>query len=112
MGGNLICIDIQRPGNSWGVAMSTNTSQHNTNFMEVQKMKPATAKYLYEVWETQWTHSVNAKTNSGPRSTVYKEQNAYYRGITAALDIIASEGYTESRSIREWLNSCMEAVNK
>lgn len=72
-------------------------------------MKPSTAKYLYEVWETQWQNSINTKTNNGQRSTVYKEQSAYYRGITDALDIIASEGYTVNRSIREWLTGCMEA---
>lgn len=68
-------------------------------------MKPATAKYLWEVWEAQWKHTIDAKANNGEKSDVYKNQSAYYRGMTDALDIIASEGFTVSRSIREWIES-------
>lgn len=66
-------------------------------------MKTATAKFLYDVWSAQWQHTINTKTNNGSRSTAYKEQNAYYRGITDALEIIATEAYTKEISIREWL---------
>lgn len=66
-------------------------------------MKQTTAKFLYDVWNAQWKNTINTKTNSGSRSTVYKEQNAYYRGITDALEIIATEAYTKEQSIRDWL---------
>lgn len=66
-------------------------------------MKKQTADYINSVINAQRKNTLVLKRPSGKQTAAYREQKAYYLGMIAMLDMIASEAYTESKSINDFL---------
>lgn len=66
-------------------------------------MKKQTADYISSVINAQRKNTLAVKRASGKQTAAYREQKAYYLGMIAVLNIIASEAYTENKSINDFL---------